>query len=902
MAETSEREGERQAPGGAGAGPGPGQALAPLSPGHSSGMMVEAGPALRWLARWFFGAVRFDEQQVQTLRDASDAGTPVYVCNSHSLLDYLYFNFAFTRHALPLAAFANGINLTLFRPARQVFARAWIAVTRLRCLFPRRRGNPHEAFRRTLREGRPSLIFLKRSRSLIQWGEDFRLSYLRDLVEVQRENQRPLLLVPVVVDWDKKPETYRPTFMDLLLGDPQAPGRLRKLWSFAWNFRRARARAGRPVDLRRFLAANPDTTDPDVLAARLRFALSSEFLLESKAIRGPVLKGARRVVDEITRTPPFVEEVRAIAEHERLPPPVAMSRARGMLMKMAADFRFGSLERFTFVLGVLFHRLFTGVVVDEEGLNEIREAARAAPIVLIPAHRSHMDYLLYSLVLYWNGLIPPHITAGDNLSFWPMGPIFRRSGAFFIRRSGRGLPLYQAVLRHYVRKLLKEGYWVEFFIEGTRSRSGKTGSPKYGMLSMIVDAVASGAAPNAQLLPCAVTYEKVIEQKSYHSEALGREKSRESLSSLAASAKVLGSRYGKVYVEFDHPLNLRDYLAHEGVPVPLPVGESVPREVIHRLAHALVNRINYCLKVTTHHLVAFALLSHGKRGIEREALLERVGFLVTFIASRGGALADQVTDPLRGYDLALPAGTFQGIVPGAGGDPSAGEAIGWALQREVDDVLRILRKEKVVSLREFGGDWVVSVDDERRGALDYYKNGIVHFFVPEALVAAAVLRLEAAGRLDHATLGAHTRALSRVFKLEFIYGPGDEYEERFDRVVERYVAERLLVRDGESLAIAGDAREPMAFFAGVVAPFVEGYRFVGRFVAGADALPASDREIVRAALRAGRKAFSVGDIPHAESMSTVNFRNAIEWLRSEVEAGRAGDLQAAAKAMLEILG
>ena len=861
----------------------------------SSAMIDRAGPVLRWLGRAFFGAVAFEDTQQQTIRDAAARGAPVYVMNAHSLLDYAYFNYAFRRFGLPLVYFANGVNLLLFRPVGQVLAGLW------RRLFTRRRPpQDRDAMAAGLSEGRPCLVFLKRHKALIQWGAEDRLHHLRDVGEIQRGMQRPIVLVPLLLVWEQKPESYRRTFFDMVFGDPQAPGRLRKFVSFALNFRRARVQVGRPIDLWTFLTDNPDAADADTLAARLRFSISNEFLLESKAIRGPTLKGSRRVVDEVARTPPFIEEVRSIAAAEGADPDGYLARARVMLSRMAADYKFNWLEGFAFVLGFVFQRLFKGVRVDTAGLQEIRAAARTAPVVLVPAHRSHIDYLLYSVVLYTHGLIPPHIAAGDNLSFWPMGTIFRRSGAFFIRRSGRGNTLYQAVLRHYVRKLLKEGNWVEFYIEGTRSRSGKSIPPKFGMLSMIVDAVASGAAPGAQLVPAAITYEKVVEERSYRRESAGSEKERESLKGLAASAKVLGSRYGKVYVEFDHPIDLVAFLRAEGVEIPLRPGEEVPREAIRRLAYALMGRINRCLVVTPHHLVAYALLTHPKRGIEREDLLERIGFLLTWVAARGAPLSDELTEPLSGYDLLPAPGTAGGLVPRSDSDETRTEALGWAVRRPVDDVLKIFRKETFVDLRAYGDDWVVSVTEEGRRALDYYKNGVLHLFVPEAIVSCAAERLSVAGRFDMEALGARTAALSRTFKLEFVFGPDEPFDFGFGATAARFVRERLLREVEGGLEVVPAARETMSWFAGALAPFVEAYRVAGRVVA-AEGAPGSDKEVVKTALRAGRKALAVGDVVLAESVSTVMFQNAVACMRSEVEAGRATDMRQAARAMLDIL-
>ncbi len=91
-----------------------------------------------------------------------------------------------------------------------------------------------------------------------------------------------------------------------------------------------------------------------------------------------------------------------------------------------------------------------------------------------------------------SGLVPPHIAAGINLNFWPAGPIFRRLGAFFIRRTFKGNKLYSTVFREYLGELFSRGYSVEYFVEGGRSRTGRLLDPKTGTLSMTIRAMLRG--------------------------------------------------------------------------------------------------------------------------------------------------------------------------------------------------------------------------------------------------------------------------------------------------------------------------------------------------------------------------------------------------------------------------
>src|SRR5262249_15377184 len=151
--------------------------------------------------------------------------------------------------------------------------------------------------------------------------------------------------------------------------------------------------------------------------------------------------------------------------------------------------------------------------------------------VLLPSHKSHLDYILLSYVFFENGLQCPLIAAGDNLAFWPAGPLLRRCGAFFIRRSFKGARLYTTLVDSYVRKVLREGYAIEFFIEGGRSRSGKLLPPKAGLLSMVTEA-ADGAHADVAYVPISIGYERVVEQRSYVHELSGGEKEKEDAGAL----------------------------------------------------------------------------------------------------------------------------------------------------------------------------------------------------------------------------------------------------------------------------------------------------------------------------------------------------------------------------------
>ena len=177
-------------------------------------------------------------------------------------------------------------------------------------------------------------------------------------------------------------------------------------------------------------------------------------------------------------------------------------------------------------LRLVWSWIYRKLVYEKSDIQMLNKAAQKGSLVLVPSHRSHVDYLVFSQVLFWEGMLP-HIAAGINLSFFPLGNMLRRAGAFFIRRSFAGNVLYSTVFKAYVKRLLKEGFTQEFFIEGGRSRTGKTLPPKMGMLGMIVDAYMDSREKDLLFVPASISYDKIVESKSYIKELGGAQKESE---------------------------------------------------------------------------------------------------------------------------------------------------------------------------------------------------------------------------------------------------------------------------------------------------------------------------------------------------------------------------------------
>ena len=229
--------------------------------------------------------------------------------------------------------------------------------------------------------------------------------------------------------------------------------------------------------------------------------------------------------------------------------------------------------------------------------DRLHEVATHKEIVYVPCHRSHIDYLLLSYIVYHQDLGMPHVAAGINLNIPIVGGILRRGGAFFLRRTFKGNRLYAAVFSAYLHEILVRGHSIEYFVEGGRSRTGRLLRPKGGMLAMTVQSYLRAPRRPIVFMPVYFGYEKLIEGDSFISELGGAAKRKESLGGLIRSVNALREDFGKVYVNVGRPIELEAILdAHQPDWRERPLEEDdkpewIP-EVIDEIGERIMREIN----------------------------------------------------------------------------------------------------------------------------------------------------------------------------------------------------------------------------------------------------------------------------------------------------------------------
>jgi len=478
---------------------------------------------------------------------------------------------------------------------------------------------------------------------------------------------------------------------------------VQKFFAVIWHGRDSFVRFSPTVSLRRMATAHG--TDQSI-AQKLARVARIHFARQRLAAIGPRLPARQDLFNRLLQSKAIEKAVEDEARSKKISHEKAQQNAVEMMEEIAANFSYEAIRVTDRVMGWLWSRLYQGINVN--GGEKVRQLAQDGhEIVYVPCHRSHMDYLLLSYVLYHQGLVPPHIAAGINLNFWPAGPIFRRLGAFFIRRTFKGNKLYATVFREYLGELFTRGYSVEYFVEGGRSRTGRLLDPKTGTLAMTLQAMLRGGNRPITLVPIYIGYEHVMEVGTYAKELRGAAKEKEGFMQMVRGLRKLRN-LGQGYVNFGEPLPLVNYL-NKRVPEwrdaidPIePQRPSWLTPTVNDIAASLMVRINEAGAANAMNLCVTALLASRQRSLTREQLIEQL---------------ECYTQLLRNVPYSPNA-----TVPDLSAEALLDHAMGM---------------NKFESEKDSIGD-IIILPREQAVLMTYYRNNIHHMLVMPSLIAAIV--------------------------------------------------------------------------------------------------------------------------------------------------------------------
>jgi glycerol-3-phosphate O-acyltransferase len=475
------------------------------------------------------------------------------------------------------------------------------------------------------------------------------------------------LIVPVRIAWTVPERDGRRAVrpLDLLtsLGDPRDPDPIRQRWIHRRNPDRCQIVVAEPATADEIIKRWRDSAE----AWRLgEFAAHLAWIGLERAerrLRGNRYKVARFVPDTITRQGAYLDGIARLAEEADWPFELVAARTKRYLKEIAANHSTLVIDLVAHLIHLLYTQGYQEIDYDRDRVLDIYSAADRSALVFLPSHKSQLDRLVMQYILWENDLPPSHTAGGININFWPVGPLVRRSGVFFIRRSFKDNEPYKFALKTYLRYLLSRRFPIEWFLEGGRSRTGKLRAPSYGMLSYIVSAFKEGATESMRFVPVSISYDQLFDVGDYATEARGGDKRSESIGYVIASVRRLKRRHGRVYIRFGEPMEFERGDTDEMDPDSLDVA---------KLAFEVMHRINEATPITPTALACLLMLD-DPRATEPADLTARAAPLIRHIEHRGFPVAaplgqedDMATVLLRLREHEIVAPVMGGMAPVAG--------------------------------------------------------------------------------------------------------------------------------------------------------------------------------------------------------------------------------------------
>jgi glycerol-3-phosphate O-acyltransferase len=572
---------------------------------------------------------------------------------------------------------------------------------------------------------------------------------------------KEMLLVPVAIYWGRSPDKERSLLKLLFSEDWDIMGRTRKLFATLVHGRNTLLRFSEPLSLRSI--AEPGM-DPEIAYRKVSRVLRVHFRQRRAATVGPDLSHLGALLDQVVLDPAVRKIIDAEAGDNRALRERATQEARKYAREIAARISYPTIRTLERFLNWVWHKIYDGIVLSN--IDRLHEVGKNNEVIYVPCHRSHIDYLLMSFILYNQGLHVPHVAAGINLNMPVIGPLLRRGGAFFLRRSFKGNRLYGAVFNAYLNQILQRGYSIEYFVEGGRSRTGRLLTPKAGLLAMTVNSYVREPKRPVVFVPIYFGYEKLLEGGSFISELSGGAKNKESLFGLFRTIKSLREDFGKVFVNIGEPIMLEPILDRnrpDWRDASTEIEERPPwlTSTIEQLGDEIMRRINCAAAVTPISLLASCLLSAPKQTMGVHELRRQLQFSQDLLARFH--YADSVSLP------------------------------DWS----PEDIIDHGENLKIISRVSHPLGDVVTMAEKNAVQMTYFRNNIQHLFAVPASIACCFIQ---GRRLEHSELQRLVRLIYPFMKTELrLKWSYEEIDAVTSDAIEALVELKLLTKDGTEL-------------------------------------------------------------------------------------------------------
>ncbi|RYV02920.1 glycerol-3-phosphate 1-O-acyltransferase [Shewanella sp. OPT22] len=618
----------------------------------------------------------------------------------------------------------------------------------------------------------------------------------------QQDSSLDVQLLPVSMYWGRIPGKEDDTMKAAVL-ERESPTWFRKCLMILFLGRHNFIQFSNAVSLRYM---TDEHGSDERIAHKLARVARVHFRRQRKVMTGPDLPNRQAMFKELLNSESIQKAINEQAASKKISKQEAKANAENYLDEIAANYSDSLVRIAERLLTWLWNKLYKGINI--RGAELVRQLHHDGhEIVYVPCHRSHMDYLLLSYILYYEGMVPPHIAAGINLNFWPAGPMFRKGGAFFIRRSFNGNKLYTAVFKGYLDLLFNKGYSVEYFTEGGRSRTGRLLNPKTGMLAMTVSSVLRGIERPVTLVPVYLGYDHVMEVATYHKELSGKKKQKESVWQVFSAIRKLGN-FGQGYVNFGEPINVQQHLSQIEPEWRALIAQDPEQKptwltpAVNSLANKVMTKINGATAVSSISLMSLIVLASEQKSLEKETIKQQLDFYLKLLTKV----------PYTEFST-VPEGNVEVLVSQA------------------------LELNKFAVEPDPLGD-IISLDDTQALNMTYYRNNIVHLFMVPSLIATLIIKE------PQPTREKIVQFIEQIFPLIqaelFVETPS--LKNYIHQLIESMLNENIILEDDNRLVVSDEHQGQLHLLASTCSEMLKRYAIIFNLLSLQPKIERSDLE------------------------------------------------------------
>ena len=795
-------------------------------------------------SRFLFRKIAFENTSLELLKNYTGKGKIVFVSSQSHVSSFFIFAELLRKHGFSVPVAALGFRLYALQLIKVFFENLYHAAASLLRIHKYIDVSDEEYVYSILNEGKSLAISLLSKSLLLRRYVDVEIDFINDLVELQKRSDEPVFVFHQMMFWNQNPERSALSVSANAIGDK---GLIMGFFSTKRSSTPAFVKISPPINLKDEIKASKG----DISAAGevVRSKLNVIYNNEKRAVLGPVVKTRHEMMEKVLWHKNVTNEIIRISATQKTSERKLRKRAVKYFDEIAADFSINYISVADKLLNFIFKKIFDGITFDVEDFQKLRDASWKGPLIIVPSHKSHVDYLIISCLFYENKIIPPHVVAGINLNFFPIGHILHRAGAFYMRRSFRGLDLYAVVFKQYVKTLVNEGYPIEFFIEGGRTRTGKLLFPKLGILKYLVESVDEGYSDDLIFVPATINYDRVLEENSYSSELKGKEKKKENTVGFVKSSKsMLKRNYGKVRLSINTPISFKEIRSKL----------TDKSNEMEDLAMLLARRINEITMITPFSLATTAILFSGSKGFSFQALLERASSLYDYLSFQKILMAPMLLEE--------------------------------GLEKSVRHVIESYRKDSIIGLIKMSDvqtmagkelEDVFLLNESERIRISFYRNTIIHYLVPISFISIAVLNARNGNSAELKKVDEVFETIKTLFSREFIY-PDMMYQKgEPQKILYPYLEKRGLIGlKSKTIAITEKGGRELLFYAKLTEDYFESYMIVFEAVLQMRGRNFTRKGLLSTVREYGVRSYHLEMVKLSESLSISNYNNAIDFLKT----------------------